>query len=127
LRCAQSDVSFKQGTGHMLKREWSQALSCLAVACSLDPASGRKLIRKGIARRFCDDAEGAINDLRQALHLIQEGGGESADSDDATTAKKQLGITLNHVGTKCFEEGVSATPHACVCVLPSVLCVECVH
>lgn len=108
----QSDASYAQGTEHMIAKEWPQALSCLKFACSTDPRSGLKHLRKGIAQRFCDGAEAAVKDLTEALGLLtadrsnaEGAAGAQSNTELIASAKAQLAICLNEIGMKHFEDG----------------------
>ena len=87
----------------MINKEWAQALVCLTFASSMDPHSGRKLMRKGIARRFCNETENAVADLRRALELLSGDLPQGVETEDTATTKKQLGIALNQLGMDNFD------------------------
>ena len=111
----QSDESLVTGTDLMIKKDWTMALASLTTACSMDPANGQKLLRKGICERFCDEMEKAINDLALTLELLEDERedalsgaivrrSEAARAEDVFTAKKQLGITYNQLGMRAFDQ-----------------------
>ena len=43
---------------------WKSALSCLHMACGMDPLDARKLLRRGVAHRCCGDLGAAVGDLQ---------------------------------------------------------------
>ena len=94
----------------MLKREWHDSLACLIDSASMEPRNARKQMRKGVARRMCGDLQGAVSDLRLSLQLLKSFDYE-LKTDDARTAKRQLGITLNKIGMQFFED--QARLYAC--------------
>ena len=90
------------------------ALASLTTACSMDPANGQKLLRKGICERFCEEMAKAVNDLVLTLELLEDEGedaasgaiirrSEAARLEDVFTAKKQLGITYNQIGMRAYD------------------------
>jgi tetratricopeptide (TPR) repeat protein len=112
---AQSDESFTAGTDLMIKKDWQGALALLKTACSMDPANGQKLLRQGIAERFCDEMDKAISDLTLTLELLEDEKedalngivrrSEQSRTEDVFTAKKQLGITYNQLGMRAYDAG----------------------
>ena len=103
---AQSDDNYAQGTEFMIQKLWSKALVCLKIACAMDPASGLKLMRKGVCRRYCGETAGAAEDLWNAFHLLSADGAKRESRQQISTTKAQLAISLNQLGMDSFEAKV---------------------